>query len=82
MDKVNPIFVGQSFRSIAWYLFDEFQVITVGVRVEYKKGKFHHSLNPGPDYRIQNDDNLLFISQNFRDISMIRSLVIIIIILV
>ncbi|KAJ3411259.1 potassium channel, sub T, member 1 [Chytridiales sp. JEL 0842] len=73
----NLSFVGKTFTEIAWYLYEEFQVILVGIRTVLTEGQHlenHHLLNPGDKYTIQQDDILCIVAQTRKEIHHIENL--------
>ncbi|KAJ3330214.1 hypothetical protein HDU76_006197 [Blyttiomyces sp. JEL0837] len=73
--QVNPIFVGYRFSDVCWYLYREFQVTLIGVKVFLKaRHDQHHILNPGPDYVFAAKDCCIIIAQSPAEIRMIDTL--------
>ncbi|KAJ3330216.1 potassium channel, sub T, member 2 [Blyttiomyces sp. JEL0837] len=73
--QINPIFVGHRFMDVSWYLFREFQVILIGVKVFVRaRNVHHHILNPGLNYVFDRTDACIFIAQSPTDINAISTL--------
>jgi hypothetical protein len=73
--KMNPFFVGQSFSTVAYFIFYEFQVVFFGVATKTKDDQRHLLLNPGKNYELQPDDECFFIAQSERDVRAIEKMV-------
>ncbi|KAJ3389880.1 hypothetical protein HDU92_000825 [Lobulomyces angularis] len=70
---INPLFVGERFTDISWYIYKEFQSILFAVKV-YESGKGYTMLNPGINYKFSSEDVLIFICQNETIIVQIQNL--------
>jgi len=71
----NPVFVGQSFSIISYYLFREFSVNLFGLKKYcHSFSKPHIVLNPGKEYFIEKGDILIYLAQNHANINDITNL--------
>ncbi len=73
--EVRQMFVGESFQSLASYLYREFQVILFGahVYIDYEDS-FYISLNPGKKFAPRKSDYLFVIANSYDDIKAIENL--------
>jgi hypothetical protein len=71
---MNTAFVDRSFSSVAYFLYNEFQVILFAVAVKIHDGT-HLLLNPGDTYRLQSSDELHYMAQSEMDINRITKMV-------
>jgi hypothetical protein len=72
---MNHFFAGQSFSTVAYFIFYEFQVVFFGVGTRTKDDQRHLLLNPGKSYELQQDDECYFIAQSERDVHAIEKMV-------
>ncbi|KAJ3398511.1 hypothetical protein HDV05_002446, partial [Chytridiales sp. JEL 0842] len=73
--KINPVFIGHRFMDVCWYLYREFQVILIAVKVFIKsKNEHHHVLNPGFTYTFDEHDTLILIAESPEDLRSIQGL--------
>ncbi|KAI8837435.1 hypothetical protein BJ741DRAFT_603461 [Chytriomyces cf. hyalinus JEL632] len=73
--QVNPVFTGVRFSDASWYCYREFQMSMIGVRVYSRvNGLKTLVLNPGPSYRISEQDDVVFISQSYTDLEAFTAL--------
>jgi hypothetical protein len=73
--KMNPLFIGRTFSAVAYFLFNEFQVILFAVATKLKDGSPHLLLNPGKSYLLKSGDELHYIAQSDNDIFRITKMV-------
>ncbi|KAI9168331.1 hypothetical protein H9P43_007703 [Blastocladiella emersonii ATCC 22665] len=78
---VRQVFVGRRFHHLCAYLFIEFQVIAIAVRIpiihrtkEYETTDNHVVLNPSDDYVIRGNEEIVCIAQGMREIDLIQAL--------
>ena len=72
-DKVNPVFYGYKFASIACYVYEQFQVILFGISFDIDQRK-HLFLNPGHRYVVKEHDEYFLIAPRFQDVKAIHKL--------
>ncbi|KAI9219264.1 hypothetical protein BC828DRAFT_174995 [Blastocladiella britannica] len=79
--QIVPVFVGKRFHHICAYLFREFQVISIAVRIpvvhhdlDYETLDFHVVLNPAESYVFCGNEEIVCIAQGIRDLTRIQKL--------
>ncbi|KAI8909194.1 hypothetical protein EDD86DRAFT_150601 [Gorgonomyces haynaldii] len=65
---MNPVFIGQSFTQVAFFLFKEYQIVLCGVNSYHRDSRKRLvRLNPGPTYVLQKDDTCFIIAPSQKD---------------
>jgi hypothetical protein len=76
----NSNFKGYSFIQISCFLYMEFQVTLIGLRIHIQSGEkkggdhVHHVLNPGSSYVFRGNEEMLIVGQSLEEIKMISEL--------
>ncbi|KAJ3358271.1 hypothetical protein GGF31_005262, partial [Allomyces arbusculus] len=78
---VPELFRGCQFHHIAAYLFLEFQVVVIAVRIpvlhrtaEFETIDYHVILNPGAEYVLRGNEELVCIAQGLHEIHLIQAM--------
>ncbi|ORZ37521.1 hypothetical protein BCR44DRAFT_1034523 [Catenaria anguillulae PL171] len=79
--SVVPVFVGRRFHHIAAYLYCEFQVVAIAIRipvfhrdVNFDTLDYHVVLNPAEDYVFRGNEEIVCIAQGLSELERIHNL--------
>ncbi|KAJ3359197.1 potassium channel, sub T, member 2 [Allomyces javanicus] len=78
---VPEVFQGKRFHHVAAYMFLEFQIIAIAVRIpilhrsnEFETEDYHVILNPGSEYVLRGNEDIVCIAQGLHEINLVLAM--------